>query len=103
MLLAFLNPHLERTERLVDYAVRKKMDCIGFVYATGTIHQVNLAARAYLMRKTQSGLLRHKRETATQVCALYERLDVAFRLHDYRRRRGRVSPHRCTVLKCEKK
>lgn len=45
MIMGFLNPHLQTTGRLVDYALRKRMHCIGFVCTSGAIYDVNLGAR----------------------------------------------------------
>lgn len=77
MLLAFLNPHLECTGRLVDYAVRKEMDCIGFICTTGSVYEVNLGGPRMFDKKDASAVFCVTNEsTATQVCALYERLQV---------------------------
>ena len=54
------------------------MDCIGFVYATGTIHQVNLGGtRAFDEKDARAVFCVTNESTATQVCALYERLEVS--------------------------
>ena len=77
MLLAFLNPHLECTGRLVDYAVRKEMKCIGFICTTGSIYEVNLGgSRTFDKKDAKAVFCVANESTSSQVCALYQRLNV---------------------------
>lgn len=81
--MGFLNPQYESTTKLVNYALNKNMNCVGFICTTSGIYDVNLDGKLWDVNDTNLIMGVVNESTESEWTRLRYRLKKAKKLFEY--------------------